>query len=245
MVWGVAYSYGSFQDYHEHNPSSPFYGSSVTSISSVGTLVIGCQHFVPLLLRGFTTTFAHFHQRFVVVSLIVSSVCILITSFSKSITMLIAFQGVLFGTSSGILLTPVVLYLGQWFDKRRGFATGVIFMGSAVGGVAFPLVLNALLTSVGFSWTMRVWALAQFVLTGTALHFVKPRIPPPHNTKPIPHSKKHLARSLLPGDLRPLCSPLSLLYVSRELLRSCLPFSPLSISFIGLTDVRVRLLRLA
>ncbi|SYW82652.1 uncharacterized protein UBRO2_04774 [Ustilago bromivora] len=55
----------TFQDYHEHNPESPFYGQSVTSISAVGTLVIGCQHFILLLLRGFTTSFAHLHRTMV------------------------------------------------------------------------------------------------------------------------------------------------------------------------------------
>lgn len=212
MVWGVAYSYGSFQDYHEHNPKSPFYGSSVTSISAVGTLVIGCQHFIPLLLRGFTATYAHLHRKMVMVSLALSSLSILVASFSKSIAMLIAFQGVCFGITSGVLLTPVVLYLGQWFDKRRGFATSAIFMGSGVGGVVFPLVLNALLTSIGFAWTMRVWALAQLLLNGTALYLVKPRIPSPPPTKTQRLSVKDVVRLLYPGDLRPLLTPIALIY---------------------------------
>lgn len=214
MVWGVAYSYGSFQDYHEHNPHSPFYGSSVTSISAVGTLVIGCQHFVPLLLRGFLATFPNYHRIMVMVSLVLSALCILIASFSTSLAMLIAFQGVFFGITSGVLLTPVVLYLAQWFDKRRGFATSCIFMGSGVGGVVFPLILNALLTSVGFAWTMRVWALAQLLLTGTALYFVKPRLPNPTTSKALPSSNKELFRMLLPGDLRPLLNSVSLVYVA-------------------------------
>ncbi|KAJ1021699.1 hypothetical protein NDA16_003835 [Ustilago loliicola] len=213
MVWGVAYSYGSFQDYHEHNPESPFYGQSVTSISAVGTLVIGCQHFIPFLLRGFTTTFAHLHRTMVMVSLVVSALCILIASFSTNIAMLIAFQGVFFGTTSGVLLTPVVLYLPQWFDKRRGFATSAIFMGSGVGGVVFPLVFNALLTSIGFAWTMRVWSLAQVLLSGTALYFVKPRTPVPASSKPLPSSKKELLRVLLPGNPKPLLSPIALIYL--------------------------------
>lgn len=214
MVWGIAYSYGSFQDYHEHNPESPFYGQSVTSISAVGTLVIGCQHFVPLLLRGFTATYAHLIRKMVMVSLVLSALSILIASFSTSIAMLIAFQGVFFGITSGVLLMPVVLYLGQWFDKKRGFATSAIFMGSGVGGVVFPLVLNALLTSIGFAWTMRVWALAQLLLNGSALYLIKPRLPSPRSSKKLPASFKELARSLAPGDLRPLLTPIALIYVS-------------------------------
>lgn len=214
MVWGIAYSYGSFQDYHEHNPESPFYGESVTSISAVGTLVIGCQHFVPLLLRGFTTTYTHLHRKMVMVSLVLSALSILIASFSTSIAMLIAFQGVFFGITSGVLLTPIVLYLGQWFDKKRGFATSAIFMGSGVGGVVFPLVLNSLLTSIGFAWTMRVWALAQLLLNGTALYLVKPRIPDHRTSRKLPASFKEVVRLVVPGDLRPLLTPISLIYVS-------------------------------
>ena len=212
MVWGIAYSYGSFQDYHEHNPQSPFYGDSVTSISAVGTLVIGCQHFVPLLLRGFTATYAHLHRKMVMFSLVLSVLSILIASFSTSIAMLIAFQGVCFGITSGVLLTPVVLYLGQWFDKKRGLATSLVFLGSGVGGVVFPLVLNALLTSVGFAWTMRVWALAQLLLNGVSLYLVKPRIPNARTTKKLPTSTREVLRLVSPGDLRPLLTPIALIY---------------------------------
>lgn len=212
MVWGVAYSYGSFQDYHEHNRASPFYGSSVTSISAVGTLVIGCSHFVPLLLRGFLATFPHLHSKLVAGSLVFSALCLLAGSFSKHIIMLIVFQGIFFGISNGVLLTPVVLYLPQWFDKRRGFATSYIFMGSGVGGVVFPLIFDALLTSVGFAWTMRVWSLAQLLLTGTALYFVKSRLPTPTVGKVLPSSKMELIRMLLPGDLSPLLHPIALIY---------------------------------
>ncbi|ETS65134.1 hypothetical protein PaG_00192 [Moesziomyces aphidis] len=212
MVWGVAYSYGSFQDYHEHNSDSPLYGTSVTGISAVGTLVIGCQHFIPLILRGFVTTFPHLRRRLVLVSVVLSSACILVASFARSIAMLIVFQGVLFGVTSGVLLLPVVLYLGQWFDTRRGLATGVIFMGSGFGGVVFPLILNALLTSIGFAWTMRVWALAQLVLTGTALWFVNPRLPL-ETPDVLPITKLELAKALLPGDLSWLTHPLSLIYL--------------------------------
>ena len=152
------------------------------------------------------------------VSLALSALSLLIASFSRNIAMLIAFQGVFFGITSGVLLTPVVLYLGQWFDKRRGFATSAIFMGSGVGGVVFPLVFNALLTSVGFAWTMRVWALAQVMLSGTALYFVKPRIPNPPSMKALPSSKRELVKLLLPGDLRPLLNPVAIIYVSSPFL---------------------------
>ncbi|CDS00605.1 related to monocarboxylate transporter 2 (C-terminal part) [Sporisorium scitamineum] len=85
-------------------------------------------------------------------------------------------------------------------------------MGSGVGGVVFPLVLNALLTFIGFAWALRVWALAQLLLNGTALYLVKPRIPNARVTKKLPASMKELARLLIPGDLRPLLNPIAIIY---------------------------------
>lgn len=45
------------------------------------------------------------------------------------------------------------------------------------GGAICPLLISALLDSVGFRWTLRVWAAIVFVVVGVALVFCKPRIP--------------------------------------------------------------------
>jgi MFS family permease len=44
----------------------------------------------------------------------------------------------------------------QWFDKRQGFALGIVVSGSPLGGICWPPILNSLLHAVGFAWTVRV-----------------------------------------------------------------------------------------
>ncbi|KAN0064707.1 hypothetical protein ACQY0O_002340 [Thecaphora frezii] len=228
MVWGVAYSYGTFQDYHTHSPHSPLHRQSSTLISAIGTLVIGIQHFIPLVLRGFFIRYAHRLKPISLVSLLLSAICLLVASFAGPIWIVVLFHGVLFGFASGIIFSPVILWLPQWFDKRRGMATGLIFMGSGVGGVAAPLILNALLLRVGFAWTMRVYALTQLVITGTALVFLKPRIPavrpqrqPDSTTEAVPRSWRQRIAPFLPGNLLVLLTPLALIITAVLLLQAC------------------------
>jgi len=68
---------------------------------------------------------------------------------------LILLQGVIFGLSAGAFYAPVLVWLSEWFVRRRGFAGGIIFGGSGVGGFVLPLVMGYLLEGVGFRWTLR------------------------------------------------------------------------------------------
>ncbi|KAL8827819.1 MAG: hypothetical protein Q9191_002955 [Dirinaria sp. TL-2023a] len=67
-------------------------------------------------------------------------------------------QGVLFGLACGMIFTPTVSTVGQYFTSKRAFAMGIVVSGASVGGVIFPIALNRLLndTSLGFGWTIRI-----------------------------------------------------------------------------------------
>lgn len=67
-------------------------------------------------------------------------------------------QGVLFGLACGMIFTPTVSTVGQYFTTKRAFAMGIVVSGASVGGIIFPIALNRLLndTSLGFGWTIRV-----------------------------------------------------------------------------------------
>ncbi|KAJ5194772.1 monocarboxylate transporter [Penicillium cinerascens] len=61
--------------------------------------------------------------------------------------------GVLGGMACGMIFTPVVSCVGQYFTTRRAWAMVVVVSGAAVGGIIFPITLNRLLIS--FGWSVR------------------------------------------------------------------------------------------
>lgn len=211
-TWGGAYAYGVFQEYHTHNPASALYGkASPAATSAVGTLVLAGLHFSPLLTRGFFRTNPHLIKRTSMCTIIIAVVSLIIASFcGNNIGALIAFQGIIYGVAAGITFTAVILWLPQWFDKRRGTASGVIYAGSAVGGTVFPLIINALLQRVGFAWTVRIQAAYTLALMCIAIYLIRPRLPIPPKE---PEARRSLLRSLAPDGLRVLLRPLSLLYI--------------------------------
>lgn len=205
MVWGASYGYGSFQDYHQHNADSPFHHSSITALSAIGTLLLGGQHFIPLITVGLYSMFPSLVKRFSMICVVSSALCLLIASFSNSVALLIIFQGLLLGAFGGNLFTATILWLPNWWDARRGFATACIFGGSALGGVVWPIIFTQLLERVGFRWTLRCWALIQLLVSGAAIIALSPgkRLEPV--TKPIRW------KEVIPGFPRSLLSTLTLL----------------------------------
>ncbi|KFZ00662.1 hypothetical protein V501_10572 [Pseudogymnoascus sp. VKM F-4519 (FW-2642)] len=70
--------------------------------------------------------------------------------------------GVLGGLSSAALITVSQGVISHWFKKRRGQASGLAMLGSALGGITFPLILKPLLDKS--SWPMAMRTLGLIVL---------------------------------------------------------------------------------
>lgn len=205
MVWGASYGYGSFQDYHQHSDASPFHTASLTSTSSIGTTLLAGQHFIPLVAFGLYSMFPSLIKTFTYTCVVASALSLLIASFARSVALLIVFQGLLLGIFGGNLFTTTILWLPNWFDKRRGFATALIFAGSAVGGILWPILFTQMLERIGFRWTLRAWALMQLVVSGGAVLCLQPGCRLESTQRPIRWKR------IVPGFPRSLLSPLTLL----------------------------------
>lgn len=83
---------------------------------------------------------------------------VMMTSLSTKYYQFILAQGVLGGIACGMIFTPVVSTVGQYFTTRRAWAMGIVVSGAAIGGIVFPIALNRLLNMhrVGFGWAVRV-----------------------------------------------------------------------------------------
>lgn len=104
-------------------------------------------------------------------------IALALSSFSQTVWHLILTQGVLFAIGGSICYGPCILYMDEWFVKRKGLAFGVMWSGTGIGGFAIPMLLEFLLGRYGLQTTLRIWAVALFVLTIPVVYFVKPRLP--------------------------------------------------------------------
>jgi MFS family permease len=79
--------------------------------------------------------------------------------------------------------------LASWFREKRATAFGIAASGASVGGVIFPVMVDRLITRVGFPWTMR--AVAFLILGGLicVILTVKSRLT--HTPKPV-HIKQYI-----------------------------------------------------
>ena len=57
---------------------------------------------------------------------------------------------------SGLLFLPSAANVGTYFYRNRNIAMAMGSVGTSVGGVIFPAIVQYLIPKVGFGWSMRV-----------------------------------------------------------------------------------------
>ncbi|PPQ81421.1 hypothetical protein CVT25_015925 [Psilocybe cyanescens] len=175
FIWGWNNTYGIFQDFYSKNP--PFNGSSSAAISTIGTASLGIQYFELILAIILYQRYPEYARPGMWISLVVCVAALFLSSFATKTWHLIILLGFVFGFSAGLLYSPVMIWLPEWFVARRGLATGIIFCGSGVGGFIFPFMMGYLLEYAGFRWTLRIWALTFGLCCAIAVLGLKPRVP--------------------------------------------------------------------
>lgn len=85
--------------------------------------------------------------------------------------------GLIGGLGTSLVFTPSISAIGHFFLLKRGQATGLAAAGGSMGGVIFPLVLQALFPRIGFAWSTRVVGLLDLLLLCLANLFIRSRLP--------------------------------------------------------------------
>lgn len=80
--------------------------------------------------------------------------------------------GVLCGVDTATVCTAATAAVARWFKERRGLATGIVFVGSSIGGVLHPLVVSRAVEHLGWGRSIRIIASVSAVL-GVALATVR------------------------------------------------------------------------
>lgn len=133
----------------------------------IGTpaVVVLCRLF-PRRARWFTLS-----------GLFAASLAMALSSFCTTVPQLIGTQGLLFGVAGCFAYVPCVLYIDEWFVRRKGMAYGIMWSAGGFGGVVLPLLLESLLNRFGFVTAMRIWSGILFAASAPLSLFIKPRLP--------------------------------------------------------------------
>ncbi|KDQ17900.1 hypothetical protein BOTBODRAFT_52729 [Botryobasidium botryosum FD-172 SS1] len=175
---GLSNSFGTFQQYFEHNILSDH---SASAISWIGAIQIFFQLFCGIFCGRI---FDAYGSRWLLLTgsgLFVAS--LIIVSFCKLYYQFILAEGVLLGIACAMLYHPAVTVTTQYFTTRKAFSVGIIMSGAGIGGMVWPVFLSALFHRIGFGWTMRASAffcLALFAVANACItSFLPPRKPSP------------------------------------------------------------------
>ncbi|KAJ3175867.1 hypothetical protein HDU87_005695 [Geranomyces variabilis] len=183
-LWGYACSFGIVQLFLSSH--APFDKFSLASIGAVGTVALGLYLILPFPLVLLSRRFPHLVRPAVWIALVVNTAAMLASSYATSVAELIVLQGIVGGVSGAVLYIPALIYLQEWFVKRRGTASGIIFSGTGIGGAIFPYLISFLLERYGFGGATRIWTAISVVTLTPTIYFIRPRLP---IVRPAPHSR--------------------------------------------------------
>ncbi|KAH8806104.1 MFS transporter [Xylogone sp. PMI_703] len=90
---------------------------------------------------------------------ILGTVSIALLSLCKEYYQIFLAQGIGFGIGASGLFTVAMVASGQWYDKNRALAMGLVAAGSGLGGILHPIYIRILMQRIGFPGAVRYTAL--------------------------------------------------------------------------------------
>ncbi|KAH6672264.1 major facilitator superfamily protein [Halenospora varia] len=174
--FGLLSSVGLFQSYWQAHQLSSYTSRDIGWISA-------CNVFLNLFLGvQIGPLFDRYGPRWLVFSgsVVYVGSLLALAQCSKYWHFMLAW-GICAGVSSAFLTTSALAVVAHWFERKRGFASGIAFVGSSVGGIVFPLVLKTAFGRWSWAWSIRLIALLVGALMVVANLCVRGRLPPRNN----------------------------------------------------------------
>ena len=118
----------------------------------------GCTYFGAFVWIIALQRWPGLRQHASVLGLLMAVASLVTASFATRSFHLVITQGAMYGIGGALLYSPLIFYLDEWFERRKGLAYGVSWAGTGVGGSFLPLVIEWSLKRYGFRVTLRAWA---------------------------------------------------------------------------------------
>ncbi|EIN09537.1 MFS general substrate transporter [Punctularia strigosozonata HHB-11173 SS5] len=172
-TFGMTQAFGPYQDYYtrfllkNHTPSE---------IAWIGSVQIFLLYFMGLFTGGWFD--AGYFRRMLIPGAILYVFSFFMLSLCKpgQYYQFLLSQGFGMGLGMGLMCVPSISIIAHYFRKRRALASGLVFSGTSLGGVIWPIMTNRLLLgSTGFAWGVRASAFLCLGVLSFAVLMMRPR----------------------------------------------------------------------
>ncbi|KAK7727910.1 hypothetical protein SLS63_006991 [Diaporthe eres] len=176
-VFGIINTSAVFQSYLLENQLKEYSPSEVGWIFSTYLFVV---YFVglgvgPIFDRYGTRELVFVGSTFMVASPFILGSC---TEYYQ----IFGTFSILMGLGGALLNSPAYAAIGHFFNHRRALATGLATTAGSIGGIIFPLILQATLPRLGYPWSMRILGLIRLALAVPGNLLMRTRLPPAEQT---------------------------------------------------------------
>ncbi|PVU88945.1 hypothetical protein BB559_005321 [Furculomyces boomerangus] len=168
VLFGNFNAFGVFQEYYLNTVFKNNTAASISWISTISftfTLSGGIMAGPIMSYLGVRKT--------ALLGSILSSLGILLASFSKTIPMLVLTQGLIYGIGASIIINICLVMPAIWFQKYRHIAISLIAGGGGYGSLILTPTIAKTLKSYGIAWSFRVLFILNVVSTGLGVFVFK------------------------------------------------------------------------
>ncbi|KAL7294649.1 hypothetical protein TKK_0011952 [Trichogramma kaykai] len=155
IVDGIAYTFGVFL-----SDLCTYFDESKSKVTWAGSLLSGVYLMAGPVVSALTNKYGC--RVVCIAGSILGTLAFILSTFAKSVTMLMMTYGVLGGIGFGLIYLPAVVCVGYYFETKRSLATGIAVCGSGFGTFLFAPLANILLDE--YKWKGANLILAGFIL---------------------------------------------------------------------------------
>ncbi|KAJ8080184.1 hypothetical protein PM082_017014 [Marasmius tenuissimus] len=177
IVWGFPNSFGVYLDAYLTDPKYSAQSNAPSLLPLIGPLSSGIMYCSGPLINTLISRWPHRRRLVMWIGTVLCLASLFGASYTIEVKHLVFLQGVLYAIGGSLLDYPCISFMSEWFVERRGLANGVLFAGTAAGGMILPLILPHLISSYGSSKALRILGIAIAAVLVSSLPFVNGRLP--------------------------------------------------------------------
>ncbi|KZT28373.1 hypothetical protein NEOLEDRAFT_1154602 [Neolentinus lepideus HHB14362 ss-1] len=189
IIWGFPDAFGVFLVSYLNDLWFALQKGSSTLQPFIGNLSSGIMYFARPVVYSVTMRYPYLRCFMILCGTLICLLSLLSASYALKLVIL---QGVLYAIGGSLVYHPCISYTSEWFIAHRGLANGVIFAGTAVGGLILPLILPCLLNCYSAQVTLRIISIMILCVVLSILPFMKGRLPESQIHGPTTRSMDYL-----------------------------------------------------